>query len=209
MARQILLAGTHCVLSPNTSSQCPFLPLSPCGHFVTGKEGEEGGGGERPPDSLLRTGRCKGAQVFSVFPSSSEIPARRGSCEPCVKSSSEPKGKKERVMKFKQQRWEHPLRPLQALPSAPPHPAPSHTSCLLVTNLVGSPSKGWRCSIVWALRHDCGPRRQRPELAGGFTQSLNCVSVFSGSTPAQLRLRGTGAAGGCWEIQLLSPGVCT
>ena len=74
--------------------------------------------------------------------------------------------------------------PFQALPSTPPTLCSKSHFLFLCDKPCRFPLKAWQCSIVWALR----PSEQHPDLAGGFTQNLNCVSIFSGSAPAQLCL---------------------
>ena len=91
-----LLAHTHSFLSLNTKLQCPPPPSCPVEKQVKPFI-NKGSGAERPSGSVLNLHRRNSIKVPRCYFSShhlSEIPTRV-SCEPHVKSSPEPKRKKE------------------------------------------------------------------------------------------------------------------
>ena len=181
-----LLAHTHSFLSLNTKLQCP-PPSCPVEKQVKPFI-NKGSGAERPSGSILNLHRRNSIKVPRCYFSShhlSEIPTRV-ICEPHVKSSSEPKRKKERKKEYEVRAAKMAVCPLTVLCRLFPHACTLLWATLSISlweTLWVFLSKPGTAVSSETQKPDWEPRRRWPNFAGGFVQSLNCVSIYNWSTP--------------------------
>lgn len=179
---------THSVLSLNMKLQCPSLLSSVLSWKRVKPFINQWGGAERPSGSILslhRSEQYKGTQVL-LFSSHhlSEIPTRVSRCEPHVKSSPEPKERKDRRnMKWEPQNGSVPTHcPLKAIPSCL-HPALSHTFYFFVRNLWVFLSKPGTAVSSEAPKPTGEPQEEVqccrwPHTEPQLSQYTNCLPQF-------------------------------